>query len=91
MVLSARSNERRWKKSSWTHVPLDLKMEGEMLYRPKRRKSPAAGPGTAQIYLLTDGECGEHVWREKEGSEDNNEMKNRKWQKGTELMDKLGK
>jgi hypothetical protein len=28
----------------------------------------SAGPGTSQIYLLTDGKCGELEWRQEKGS-----------------------
>lgn len=40
-----------------------LKMSRAVPEESEREKSAAAGPGTFQIYLLTDGECGELVWR----------------------------
>jgi hypothetical protein len=44
-------------------------MKREMCSKDQReRDSTSAGLGTSQIYLFTDGECGELEWRQEKGS-----------------------
>lgn len=55
--------------------------EGRKCFKDRRaRRSAAAGPGTSQIYLLADGECGKLEWRQEKGSriKNNEKMENRK-------------
>lgn len=60
-----RSNE----ETPCPNVQLSVKMRRDVLEGSKRKKhnTTSAEPGTSQIYLLTDGECGELEWRQEKG------------------------
>jgi hypothetical protein len=50
----------------------------------KKSKPAAEGPGTSQIYLLTEGECGELEWRQARKAAEKNIMRKQKMAKRTQ-------